>query len=493
MRTRIVPRTEAHVVARDGAAAARAGAASVLSRLVVAVLGWIGTVVVVRALSPAEWGQFSFVFGLLGLLVVFTDLGVGRVVLHRLIDDDPHTVRATATSFVMLRALLGVVGYLLALGYVIALDSQREVVLATATAGLVVVFATPSHALSVLYQSRHRMGYVAAVDVAGQIVQVASIVAAALFAPILLVLVLPAVLKEIVVLAAKYRGATSDNGLGLRFPRTVDLALWLTFLREALPMSIGYGLIFAMVKSDLLVVEACGTFEDVGEYSVAYKFADVLDLVTVAAMTPLTTLLVAAWPAAPREFAARSRQGVVALSTICACAAAAFVPVADSVLSLLYGSEYRVAADAARLLVLASTGTALVLVGIAVLAAAGRHRDYPWIAAVGLTLNIGADIVVVPSWGYDGAALVSVGSSALTAALVWAVVAGSSGVRSSFPLRAVATLAGITVAVVGLGTVLVRYVWWPAVPVISVALLVAAAVLTGVLRELTTLVREARS
>ena len=51
------------------------------SRLVVAALGWAGTVMIVRNLSASEWGQFSFIFGFLGLLSVITDLGVGRLVI----------------------------------------------------------------------------------------------------------------------------------------------------------------------------------------------------------------------------------------------------------------------------------------------------------------------------------------------------------------------------------------------------------------------------
>ena len=73
-----------------GRAAARSTAALLVSRAVVSLLGWAGSVVIARVLSPQDWGHWSFVFGLLGLLAVVTDLGVGRVVVARLVqDDDP--------------------------------------------------------------------------------------------------------------------------------------------------------------------------------------------------------------------------------------------------------------------------------------------------------------------------------------------------------------------------------------------------------------------
>lgn len=56
------------------------------SRIAVAAMGWTGSVLIARSISPDEFGKFSLIFGLLGLLSVVTDLGVGRVVLAKLVE-----------------------------------------------------------------------------------------------------------------------------------------------------------------------------------------------------------------------------------------------------------------------------------------------------------------------------------------------------------------------------------------------------------------------
>ncbi len=66
--------------------------ALIASRLAVAVMGWAGTVLIVRNLSTADWGRFSFIFGFLGLLSVITDLGVGRLAIAGLLEE--HTDRS---------------------------------------------------------------------------------------------------------------------------------------------------------------------------------------------------------------------------------------------------------------------------------------------------------------------------------------------------------------------------------------------------------------
>src|SRR5690349_6902640 len=108
-------------------AAGRNTLALLLSRLAISIMGWAGTVLIARLLSPTDWGVFSFVFGLLGMMSIITDLGVGRVVLARLLDEDSDP-EAFASSFVALRAALGLLGYGIAVGYVVLMGYSGDVV-----------------------------------------------------------------------------------------------------------------------------------------------------------------------------------------------------------------------------------------------------------------------------------------------------------------------------------------------------------------------------
>ena len=54
----------------------------------VAALGWVGTVIIVRQLSEAEWGRFSFIVSLLGIIGFIADLKLSRIVLRDVIGAD---------------------------------------------------------------------------------------------------------------------------------------------------------------------------------------------------------------------------------------------------------------------------------------------------------------------------------------------------------------------------------------------------------------------
>src|SRR4051812_18293171 len=72
-----------------------------VGRLVVAGLGWTGTVLIVRHLSTTEWGQFAFIFSFLALISVLTDLGVGRIAIGGLLDEEQDRDRWAGTYVVL--------------------------------------------------------------------------------------------------------------------------------------------------------------------------------------------------------------------------------------------------------------------------------------------------------------------------------------------------------------------------------------------------------
>ncbi len=445
-----------------GRDAARNTLALLGSRVVIAVLGWAGSIAVARVLSPVEWGQFSFVFGLLGLLAVVTDLGVGRVVLARLVDPDEAEGPQVASAFIALRAVLGVFGYLVALAYVVLLGYPAEVVRATAVAGLVVVIATPSHALTMLYQARLKMTVVAVAESLGQVVQLVLTLLAALVAPVLLVLVLPVIANELVKLALKVRGVARGDA-GLRPARDVEVWRWRPMLAEALPLSIGFALTTLLYKIDVLLLSRLDTFEAVGLYSVGYKFADALSLVGTAVLGPALTLLLASWPSDPATFRERARSTALLLGFLASLVASGFWVTAEPLVTALYGERFAEAAGATRLLVLGGCLALMTQVGFTLLVATGRQRVYPWVGVLGLLSNVGLNLVLIPRSSYDGAAVATVVTEVLMLVLMWVLVARSVPVRGLLPLARLLVVAASTFGVVLLTEALSTVLWWPVV------------------------------
>lgn len=447
--------------------------ALVLSRIITAVFGWAGTVVIARTLSPEDWGKYSFIFGLLGIMALVTDLGVGRVVLARLTADDPDEAQQVAGSFILLRILLGLVGFAVAVLYAWATGLSVTLVAVVAFASTGVALATPSNALLVLYQARLRLVPLAIWDVVAQVVQFSLVLIVAAFAPTLAWFVVPSVIKEVVVLVARGAGVLRGE-LGPRPVFSAGTKYWAEMLREAIPISIGFALIMLLTKVDILILQLLDSYDAVGMYAIGYKFSDLVIIVTVTISVPFTTVLIKAWPHDTETFRHRTRQAMVVAAGLGALAVIGFWPTADFFVGLLYGETFVPASDAARILVLSSAISGVTNIGIVALVAAQKLTVFPWVAAAGVLLNVGLNYLAIPHFSYDGAAAATLVTEALMFFACLVVVQRSlriAGVVAWGPLiRQILLATSITVPAV----VLIDFAGLPWPPVIIVSLLLFA-------------------
>ena len=460
--------------AADGAAPGETLLAStsvlVSGRLVMAALGWAGSVLIVRSLSPEDWGRFSFVFAFLYLISVVTELGVGRVAIGGMLDAGSDRGRFLGT-YVVLRGFLGVFGYALAVVVVAVAGYPSEVVTATAVAGLVMVIATPSNALDVAYQARSAFRTVATARVIGQSAQLALVVAIALHGGSLLLFVIPTVINEIVVAVIKLRRLPPE----LKPVYGIDLALWRGLMAEAAPLAVGYIVATALSRIDMVMLSKLDTFEAVGVYGIAYKFADVVQFVATALTTSAMPLLVSAWPDDTERYRNTIRRMVMIASLTGALVIAGFLLFARPVIALLYGEHYADGDTATQLVVCAEVIGLFGAIAFTALVSTGRRRLYPIATAVALALNIGLNFWLIPARSYEGAAIATIVAEAALAAIL---VAGALRLPvRPLPLGAVAraAVAGAAAFIVGYGIDAVLP--WPVAMAACVAAFMAAAIL----------------
>ncbi|MEP9390774.1 oligosaccharide flippase family protein [Gordonia sp. VNK1] len=443
-------------VGPDSTRAARNTASLLISRVAIAAMGWAGSLLIARTLSPDDFGAFSLVFGILGLMAIVTDLGVGRVVLGDLVKTDQDASSDLAGSFVLLRLALGLVGYVVAVVFVVVADYSAEIVRATLIGGLVVVIATPSHALSVIYQSRLRMTYVSAIESASQFVQLALTVAAVLWAPYLLILVLPAVANEVVAIVLKIRGIRRGvTGAAPRFHHV--LRFWKPMLVEAIPLSIGFALIQATAKIDVLMLSKLDNLNSVGLYTVGYKFSDFVTIAGVAVSTPFMTVMVASWPGNARAFTNASRRAIGIVAGLGGLGITIFWPCATELIGGLYGARFAEAALATKLLVIGAVLAGVSQIALLALVSAGKHRQYPWLALFALALNVCLNLYFIPRFSYTGAAWVTLITEVVAVVAVTCLVAAVIPFRGVIPITRSLSCAALAAALIAGGSAAQHY------------------------------------
>lgn len=438
------------------------------SRLVVAVLGWAGTVLIVRTLSPSDWGRFSFIFGFLGLLSVITDLGVGRVIIAGLLD--PETDREhLAGAYVALRLTMGLIGYVVAVAFVTLAGYPTKVVAGTVVAGLVLVLATPSHGLTAVFQAGRRLRSVAVAETLGQLAQLGLTVAIVTAGGSLVWLTVPAVAFEAAALVYKLRHIPGGMRLRYRF----DWPVWRHLLREAVPLAVGTILASAYNRIDVVMLSRLDTFTATGIYGIAYKFADVVQFVATALSTAALPALVSARPSQPETFHRTFSKAFLLCFLAGALIVTEFVLFARPFLTVLYGHRYGIGASATKLVVAGEVARFFTVLAFVTLVAVGRNRQYPVVALGGLALNVGLNLWLIPARSFEGAAIATLVTEALVAGVMLVLTLRIDGIRP-LPLGA-AGRGLIAMAVAGaVGAAASHVTPWPVATVATAAAFLAA-------------------
>ena len=252
---------------------------------------------------------------------------------------------------------------------------------------------------------------------------------------------------------------TLRRGTGIRI--SFEGSQWWTWLKEAAPLALGAALDTVYFRIDIVMLSIMASASAAGIYNIGYKFSDLMGAVPIAVMTPALTLMVAAWPGDRPAFRRTFRHTYVLLLVAAVGATAAFLVFADPLISALYQKEqYVEGANAARLLVVGQSLHFFTLLAFTTLVAVKRNRLYPIAMLVGVVVNIGLNLLLIPEYSYMGSGWATVITEVLVLIVLGAGVARIPGLRP-FPWAPTAkTLgAGAVTGLVGWG--LYVTVPWP--------------------------------
>ena len=451
-------------------AAADQAVAMITTRLVMAGLGWVGTILVARTLTERAFGQFVFTFALLGMMSVVTDLGVGRVVLDQLLPGAPGRREATG-SYLGLRIVMGLLGHALAVAYVVVTRQDGAVVLATVVGGLVIDLATPAHALQALLQAEDRLVSYALIRLVGQGAQLAIVVAVVVAGGHLVWFTIPFVVQEAVSLALVVRRARTLE----RLAPTVDLGRWRVLLREAVPLSAANALGVVVYRVDTLLLAALVGVTSVATYGIAYKFVDLAHFVPQAITMAVLAGLVRTVDGDPDGFASSLVEAGRLLALLAVVLVVGVVAIARPMITTFYGERFAAAAEPLTVLSFAEGAAFVSNAAIAALVATGRYRRYLSAMALAFGANVALNLVLIPRFDQVGAAVATLLSEALVLAVVTVAVRRVPGGRAA-TLGALARSVPALVVGLAVAIALRGRVPWPVGGAASVAAVVAVTV-----------------
>jgi O-antigen/teichoic acid export membrane protein len=445
--------------------------AEVITRGLVLVVG----VVLARALTPGEFGQFSYAFGVAQVAGLLVDLGLAALVI-RDVSADPNRAPELLGAFLNAQGLLvtftfALVALLTYTGLIGGPSAKSSILIATA-AVCVGGVARPFEATMTGRAQAHLVTI--SRTVRGLVLTAGTIFVAVTDPGVdrFLIAWLVGELAGVVTIAILSVTRSVRPFMSERRQQVGRL------LRMALPFAIVTAANVLYLRVDVLMLGHMKSASAVGNYGVASRVMDAAVILPAFFGNAFLATISATGPRTERG-RMQTTEALRWIVLITAPVSMTLMVIADPLTKLITGGGYDQAGPIlARLSVVAlATASYGVLVGVQL--ALDELPALLRLFGVGLIVKIGVNFYAIPHFGAEGAAVTASATEVLVAAVQWrwvrkwfdAKAAGGAIARTVLA----ATLAGVAMAL------LIDVLPWPVGMVIGLGLYVLLALATGVL------------
>lgn len=452
-------------VPRRVARSATKGVAVLGSGRVVALgLQFVSFAVMAASLGPAQLGVYSFAIAFVGLFRWATNMGF-RPVVAREVAQQPEREHELVAHLVWLRFLLGAAAYLALVVAVFAMDLESAQRQAALLCGAVLVFLS-LESFEITLEVRLRTGWITISEITKSVLMLLGVLvlSQAGAGPVAYVglyaatSVLRLVLPSAVALAEH------------RFTWRPDPRAWVAVVRVTSLVALSQLFVALYYRVDMVLLARMQPSADLGQYGVAYQFLTTFVIVPSLVMTLLNPVLSRSVVEGADVLQRRFQRALHLALLVGLPVAVAGALTASRLLPRLPGfGEYAGAGDALALLSPAALCIFLGMILSAVLISGHRQRFLFWLAFAGLVFNVAANLVLIPTYTFRGAAAATSATEALL--VVMSVVVLRRWMQLRWPWRDVLRASRASVV---LACVLV--LGWPLHPFVQVALGVVAYV-----------------
>lgn len=393
--------------ARDVAGAVAVSAvAQMIGKAIHLVLNVVASIALIRYLQPDGYGEYVFVFSFAALFGLVSDFGLAKVAVRDMVRE-PRSAGAVLGTAIAGRLILAAISFVAAQIVLVVLGVSAELRMAIAIVSL--LFITEAMlSVTAVFQMRLAMQYEALVSVVIQAVDTALILVLISAGAGLFVIVAAPVASGLVGIAVAYTIARRRFLVRL----SVELSRLPQLLIEAAPVGLTLVLAVIYLRIDSVLLGLLAGPHDVGLYGAAFKPIEYLLLASAIVINTLFPLLARWYRRDAERFASLYWRGTDVLLAFALPIPIILIAFAEPIVATFYAPSFLPAALPLRLL-----GIALVLMilsawqGFALLAA-GRQRVTVAYDVVGLALNLTLNFVLIPRFGYVGAAIAALGTAA---------------------------------------------------------------------------------
>jgi O-antigen/teichoic acid export membrane protein len=379
-----------------------------------AVLLLILLIVAGRVLGDADYGKFSYALALATIFETLMDFGLNQVTVRQVARERERASSILANT-VGLKFLWSGLALAVLVVMATALRHETDVRLACYLLGGSSVLRSYLLTVRGIFQGLERFGWesiVVLTDRALLLILGATVLLAG--GGIEALAITFVISRAIALTLAVIFVRVQVGGPAVAFERDV----WRELQRAAIPF--GFFMVVLNLYSyiDMVMLGVMRTNVETGWYSAAYRIYEGLTYAPSLIAAVLTPRLSALFIADRALHARLARQWVAVSVLLAVVVGAVLVLVARPLIGLLFGADYLPAASALQILGAGAVFVFAIWILHAVAISANREMLLLTTGLVGLAVNVGSNLVLIPRQGINGAALATIIGECVSAAML---------------------------------------------------------------------------
>lgn len=376
---------------------------STVAKVLSTVLALVNIGFITRYLGVNGFGDYATVLAFFSFFGAILDFGLYSISTREISRNGSDENKIMSNVFT-LRLLSASLVVLVAPLLIWLLPYEQEVEKGILIIALSYVFSSSYMVLNGIFQKNLRMDKVAITEFFGKIVQVIFVFFVIKqdwgFSAIMFSVLMNAILTFLIVLflSRKYT----------RFNLGFDFSYWKKFLKMSLPVGVSALVSFLYFKMDTIMLSIIKGSEAVGIYNMAYKIIENITFfpgMLVGLVLPLFSMYVFTDKKNFFKIADKTAK-VFFLIAIPLVVGTLFL--AEDIINIIGGGEFVVSANVLRILIFALVFIFFGNLFNSVLLAANFQKKLMYILTLCAIFNISLNLVVIPRYSYNGAAIVSV-------------------------------------------------------------------------------------
>jgi O-antigen/teichoic acid export membrane protein len=250
-------------------------------------LSLISARVLIEHLGVSSFGRYTTVVALVTIVAGFTEAGLNSIVLREYSTLGEQQRREMMASAIGIRLILTVAGVALAVAFAAIAGYGATMVAGTALAGVGLVLQLVQSTLATTLQAQLRFGWVSAVEVLRQLVNVALLVALALAGAGLLPLLAVAIPASAVSLFFTIPLVIRYTSLRPSF----HAGRWWGLLRETIPWAIIAAVSIVYFRLALVLMSLISSAVQTGYFATSFRITEVLVAIPVLVISAAFPIL----------------------------------------------------------------------------------------------------------------------------------------------------------------------------------------------------------